>query len=890
MDRKKGATHVSPASATAPARAADAFPLVGLGASAGGLEALEQFLTQVPPDCGMGFVVVQHMDPTHKGLLVELLQRITPMPVVQATDRLKVQPDHVYVIPPNKALSILHGQLHLLEPAAPRGLRLPIDFFFRALAVDWGDLAVGVVLSGMGSDGTLGLRAIREAAGLIFVQAPASAKFDGMPRSAIDAGLADVVAPAEELPARILTSLHREARTSAEWPKKDLGALDKIVILLRAQTGHDFSLYKKPTIHRRIERRMGLHQLGSVLDYVHYLQENPAEVDLLFQELLIGVTQFFRDPLAWDRLRDDVFPALFAANPQGAAFRAWTPGCSTGEEVYSLAMVFREALERLPHTRRYSLSIFGTDLDKNAIDRARRGLYPASVSADLSPSRLARFFSLEERGYRVRKEIREMVIFAPQNIAMDPPFTKLDLLTCRNLLIYLDAELQKKLMPLFHHSLKPGGILFLGSAETIGTATDLFTPMDRKHRLYRRLNRPGRLESLEFPSCFVHRRLEAPVDPARFAKGSPIPPNLEALTGNLLLQRYVPSAVLVGAEGDILFSSGRTGKYLEPAVGAANLNIFAMARPGLDLLLNEAFHRALREQGPVVLRQVKVGTNGGTQFVDVTLEVQREPGLLKDKVMIIFMDVPAPAPGPETGPASATGGTSQGLELHQAREALKLAHAELNTTREDMQISREELNSTNEELQSINEELQSTNEELTTSKEEMQSMNEELQTVNHELQAKVDELSSVNNDLKNLLNSTDIATLFLDDAFAIRRFTTQAAKIIRLLPGDLGRPITDITTLLVYPELAEDARGVLETLVFKERQVIALDQRWFNVRIMPYRTVENRIDGVVITFADVTVAHALEEALRVAAAENERLRHQLNGAQPLAGTEPKSLP
>jgi two-component system CheB/CheR fusion protein len=380
------------------------------------------------------------------------------------------------------------------------------------------------------------------------------------------------------------------------------------------------------------------------------------------------------------------------------------------------------------------------------------------------------------------------------------------------------------------------------------------------------------------------------VDPAHHPKGSPVPPNLEALTGRLLLQRYVPSAVLVGPEGDILFSSGRTGKYLEPAVGAANLNILAMARPGLDILLNEAFHRALREPGPVVVRQAKVGTNGGTQFVDVTLELQREAGPLKGKVMIIFMDVPAPQAAPEPGSAGAGTGASPDEELEHAREALKLAQAELNTTREDMQISREELNSTNEELQSINEELQSTNEELTTSKEEMQSMNEELQTVNHELQAKVDELSTVNNDLKNLLNSTDIATLFLDEAFCIRRFTTQAAKIIRLLPGDLGRPITDITTLLVYPELAEDARGVLETLIFKERQVIALDQRWFNVRIMPYRTVENRIDGVVITFADVTVAHALEEALRVAAAENDRLRQQQNGSLPSVGAEPQSLP
>ena len=848
---------------TDPAWPMQAFPVVGLGASAGGLEALEQFLAHVQPGGGMAYVVVQHLDPTHQDMLVELLQRITPMPVLQIVDRMEIRPDHVYVIPRNRDLSMLHGHLHLLEPAEPRGLRLPIDAFFRSLALDRGDLAIGVILSGMGSDGTLGMRSIKDAAGLAFAQTPATAKFDGMPRSVIEAGLVDVVAAAEDLPARITTALgHPVALAGEDWADRDVGTLEKVLLLLRTHTGHDFSHYKKPTVHRRIERRMGLHQITRLVDYVHFLRTNPGEVDLLFYELLIGVTQFFRDPEAWSALADEVLPALFASHPQGAAFRAWTPGCSTGEEAYTLAMAFREATDRLSAPGRFSLQIFATDLDKNAIDRARQGLYPAAVSADLTRERLSRFFVAEERGYRVNKEIREMVIFAPQNLVMDPPFTKLDLLTCRNLLIYLDTDLQKKLLPLFHYSLNPGGYLFLGSAETAGSATDLFAPMDRKYRLYRRLQRAGSVDMLDFSPRFLKHAPELPLDRTAQNKGPSVPPNLQSLTGHFLLQRYVPSAVLVGPEGDILYTSGRTGKYLEPAVGAASMNIFAMARQGLGVPLGEAFHRAQRDRTIVTLKSVQVGTNGGTQHVDVTVEPLREPEALEGKVMIIFTDAPALAEAPAV-PVK-RGGRRKPVddELASARNALQAAHVEIFSTREEMQTSQEELKSTNEELQSINEELQSTNEELTTSKEEMQSMNEELQTVNHELQAKVDELSMVNDDLKNLLNASDIATLFLDETLRIRRFTTQAATLIRLLPGDVGRPITDITTLLDYPELTDDALRVLDTLASRERRVATQDHRWFNVRIMPYRTHENRIDGVVITFADVTPSHTLELLLK----------------------------
>ena len=836
------------------------FPIVGIGASAGGLEALELFLKHVPDGSGMAFVIVQHLDPTHKGILVELLQRTTRMPVAQVRDRQKVAPDRVYVIPPNKDLSILHGVLHLLEPAAPRGLRLPIDFFFRSLADDCEARSIGVILSGMGSDGTLGLRAIKEKAGVVFVQAPASAKFDGMPRSAVDAGLADVVAPAEQLPGRIIEYLKHAPLIAPSDPAREnkaQSALEKVFILLRTQTGHDFSPYKKSTIYRRVERRMGLHQIDTIATYVRFLRENPQEIELLSKELLIGVTSFFRDPPAWEQLKEKVIPALLAAHPKGGALRAWTPGCSTGEEAYSLAMVFKEALERVKPAGRFSLQVFATDLDRDAIDRARAGVYPANIAADISSERLRRFFAQDEHGYRVGKEIRETMVFAPQNVIMDPPFTKLDLLICRNLLIYLDQGMQKKLIPLFHYSLNPGGVLFLGSAETIGAFTHLFAPLAKKARLYRRLDAALGTEPVEFPSSFVPYRSDAVGDQPQARMPGP---NLQALADQLLLQRFAPAAVLTNDKGDILYISGRTGKYLEPAAGKANWNIFAMAREGLRYELSNGFQKALRQKASVSLKGVKVGTNGGVQAMDITIHPIDEPPSLRGMVMIVFTEVTILS---ETQAAGKPPRPSTRMDRLAALEReLQQAREEIQTTREEMQTSQEELKSTNEELQSTNEELQSTNEELTTSKEEMQSLNEELQTVNHELQAKVDELSQANSDMKNLLNSTDIATLFLDEQLAVRRFTTQTTSIIKLIAGDTGRPITDITTDLDYPQMAADAREVLRTLVFIEKQIATRDGRWFLVRIMPYRTLENRIDGVVITFSNITAAKRLEAQLR----------------------------
>ena len=831
--------------ATSAPKARGVFPIVGIGASAGGLEALEQFLGRVPADSGMAFVIVQHLDPTHKGVMPELLQRATGMKVIQVKDRTPVRPNTVYVIPPNKDMSILHGVLHLLEPAAPRGLRLPIDFFLRSLAHDRQEHSIGVILSGMGSDGTLGLRAIKEKAGVALVQEPATAKFDGMPRSAIEAGLADIVAPVDELPGKIIAYLHSTpliVKTEEIADDKAQGTLAKVVILLRAHTGHDFSLYKKNTLYRRIEGRMGIHQITKMATYVRYLQENSQELDLLFKELLIGVTNFFRDPATWEQLREQALPSFLASRSPGQALRAWVPGCSTGEEAYSLAIVLKEASEAIPSKERFTIQIFATDLDRDAIDKARQGLYPESIAADVTPERLSRFFTKEERGYRVRKEIREMVIFAPQNLIMDPPFTKLDLLSCRNLLIYLTAEVQKKLIPLFHYSLKPGGLLFLGSAETVGDATSLFAPLSAKSRLFRRTGSELRTEPVAFPPSFS-------AGPLLSAETRPSPKpsaSLQCLADQLILQRYAPPAVLANDKGDILYISGRTGKYLEPAAGKANWNVFAMVRDELRYEVPGAFQKALRQKESVTLHGRKVGTNGGTQYVDVVIQRLVEPGPLQGLVMIVFADVAAPVATRAAGPAS---------EPHAGRTRLTELEKEL------LQV-RGEARATHEEMQTSQEELRSTNEELTTSKEEMQSLNEELQTLNAELQAKVDELSRTSNDMKNLLDSTDIATLFLDKDLNVRRFTPQATKIIKLIPGDVGRPITDLTSELRYPELADDARTVLQTLASAEKPISARGSRWFTVRIMPYRTLDDRIDGVVLTFADITTAKTLEAKLR----------------------------
>ena len=839
-------------------QAADVFPVIGIGASAGGFEALEQFMARLPAECGMAVVIVQHLDPTRKGLMPELLQRATAMKVMQVRDRTRVRPNSVYVIPPNKDMSILRGVLHLSEPAEKRGQRLPIDFFLHTLAQDRGQGAIGVILSGMGSDGSVGMQSIREHGGLAVAQEPGSAKFDSMPRSVIDAGLADIVAAAGDLPDCIIAHLGGEPRPQESVAKatpNPRGSLDKILVQMRTRTGHDFAHYKKNTLYRRVERRMGIHQIDKIAAYVRFLEENPEELDLLFKELLIGVTGFFRDPQVWKWLREKSLPKLLADHPT-RQLRAWVAGCSTGEEAYTLAILFREMVEKLEPGMTPKLQIFATDLDRDAIDKARRGMFPQQAAGDLTSEQLCRYFSKEGGGYRVRAEIREMVIFSPHSLIMDPPFTKLDILTCRNLLIYLDPEMQKKLFPLFHYSLNSGGVLVLGNAETTGQFTGLFSTVCAKSRIYQRIDTAVRADPVEFPSSFAPG-LSAASDSLEARRPRA---NLQTQAEQLLLQRFAPPSVLVNETGNIIHITGKTGKYLEPAAGKANLNIFAMARQGLDHELSSGFHKALRQAGPVTLRGLRIGTNGGTQHADVIIERLEGSEPLAGLVLIAFCDRAAPV---EAEPVPATGSPAPHhtrikdleLELRRNREALR-------DTREEMQNSQEELRSTNEELQSANEEMQSTNEELTTSKEEMQSLNEELQTVNAELQGRLDELSLANNDMKNLLNSTEVATLFLDKKLNIRRYTSEATKIIKLIPCDVGRSITDLASELIYPELCDDVREVLRKPRSVEKPVRTRDARWFSVRIMPYRTLSDHVDGVVITFWNITESKTLETRLQ----------------------------
>jgi two-component system, chemotaxis family, CheB/CheR fusion protein len=832
------------------------FPVIAIGASAGGLEALEEFFKNMPADCGMAFVIIQHLDPTQKGMLPELLQRTTKMTVYTVKDRMRVKPDCLYVIPPNKTMSILNGLLHLFTPVESRGLRLPIDFFFRSLADDRLEKSIAVVLSGMGSDGSMGLRDIKEKGGLVLVQSPETARFDSMPRSAIEAVTADVVAPMNELPLKLIELAGQTSRPPAgKALERNTSVLEKIIILLRSQTGNDFSQYKKNTLYRRIERRMNIHKIESIATYLRYLQENPAETGILFKELLIGVTSFFRDVALWEQIKKKVIPQILAKASPGQIVRIWVPGCSTGEEAYSMAMVFREALENEKPKKDIVIQIFATDIDSNAIDKARKGIYPANISSEVSADRLKRYFTEYEDYFRIRTEIREMVVFAPQNVIKDPPFTRLDILCCRNLLIYLDANIQKKLLMLFYYSLNPNGFLILGSAETNGAQGELFSSVDSRLRIYRRSNGIKKPELSEMPGNISH------VSPALNEKlsGKKIPDNIQTLTEQLLLQQYSPASILVTDKGDILYITGSTGKYLEPSAGKANMNLFSMAREGLRNKLPELFRSALQTTEKVILHKIKIDSDGVFNYADVTIQKIERPTALKGKILVIF------------NPLSNTEESARGLKKVKLTAPLKRSdseleikrlHEELNNLREEMQTSQEEISSANEELQSTNEELQSANEELTTSKEEMQSMNEELNTVNVELQNRIDDFSRVNNDMNNLLNSIEIATLFLDKELKIRQYTFPATKIFKLIPSDVGRLFTDQVTDLNYPDMISDARLVLRTLHFVEKEINTNDGRWYTVRIMPYRTFDDRIDGLVITFIDITNSKNLENALR----------------------------
>jgi two-component system CheB/CheR fusion protein len=830
------------------------FPIIAIGASAGGLEALGQFFKNMPAVNGMGFVVIQHLDPDHVGMMPELLQRNTSMKVTQVRDGLNIIPNNIYIIPPNKTMSILNGVLHLFDPVESRGLRLPIDFFFRSLANDKGERSIGIILSGMGSDGSLGIKAIKERNGIVLVQDPTSAKFDGMPRSAIHAVVPDIIASAVELPIKLidLLNFYQTNKAKEKVKKESKSSIDKIIILIRDQTGHDFSLYKKNTIFRRIERRKGIHQIENIKTYVRFLQENPKEIDILFKELLIGVTNFFRDTSVWEILKEKVIPSLINELPNHYIVRAWVVGCSTGEEAYSLAITFNEVIEKLANKKKISLQIFATDLDTDAIDRARKGYFSKNILNDVSLGRIKRYFKPIDDGFIIKTFIREMIVFAPQNVIKDPPFTKLDIITCRNLLIYMESELQKKIVGLFSYSLKPKGILVLGTSESLGSNNEAFNEIDAKNKIFERSENNTLSNLIDFPSSFY--RTTTMTSEKKTTKK--VIENIQALTDQILIQRFTPASVLINENGDILYITGHTGDFLEPAAGKANWNIYAMAREGLRNELHSAIHKVSQNFDPIVINNVKIEKNGEPKFVDVTFQCLESPEQIKGTIVIVFSDLKDIKQQESTNlksKKSSSSGREKELELELQRR-----NDDIQSVREQMQTSQEELKSTNEELQSTNEELQSTNEELTTSKEEMQSLNEELQTVNLELQSKVNDYERINADMKNLLNSTEIATLFLDKELNIRRYTDAVTKIIKLRTVDLGRPLTDIATYLQYPEFEEHSKLVLKTLNTSENTIATNDKKWFSVRIMPYRTLDDRIDGLVITFTDITASKLLE--------------------------------
>jgi two-component system CheB/CheR fusion protein len=761
-----------------------------------------------------------------------------------------VKANCAYVIPPNRDMAILHGSLQLMAPTAPRGLRLPIDYFFRALAQDQEERAICIILSGTGTDGTLGLKAVKERGGMVMVQQPETAKYDGMPRSAIATGMADYVLAPGEMAAQLKTFVEyafnpgvKPRPTPVPQKAEDL---KKVFVLLRGQTGHDFSYYKPSTIQRRIERRMNLNQIGLLRDYVQYLDTNPLEIETLFKELLIGVSSFFRDPEAFAALKEKVIPALFKDKRQDEAVRVWVSGCATGEEAYSLAMLLREHLDTLGQERK--LQVFATDIDSNAIEKARSGTYPDSIAVDVPPAYLNRYFSKQDNTFQVTKVVRDILVFSEQNVIKDPPFSRLDLISCRNLLIYMEGELQKRLFPLFYYALREGGYLFLGNSESIGDATDLFGVLDRKWKIFRRKGgvlSPAVQETLArvpFPLKLGDRDND---------KATKLTPALSPreLTERLLLEDYAPACVLVNENGEGRYFYGATGKYLQPPEGEASWNILGMAREGLQLDLSTAMRKVIAHKKSVCFEKLSVKTNGGNQLINLTVKpIAEQSGGQGAALLVIFEDIaPAAVESREIAELSSTADH----RIADLERELRSTREHLQTTIEELETSNEELKSTNEELQSANEELQSTNEELETSKEELQSVNEELVTVNAEHEVKLEELSKTNNDMINLLASTDVGTVFLDDKLCIQRFTPAVTRVIKLIGTDIGRPLSDIATNLKDCVLVGNAQQVLRTLEPHEQKVETQDGYWYSVRIRPYRTTENVIEGVVLTFIDV---------------------------------------
>jgi len=861
----------SEASATSPADAASAEfkpgapgpPVVGIGASAGGLDAFKKFFAAMPADSGIGFVLIPHLDPKHGSMMVELLARYTKMPVIEAADGMAVEANRVYILPPNKYITISGGILHLTGPVERDGPQTSIDLFLRSLAEDKREKAICIILSGTGAHGSLGLKAVKASDGMAMVQDPNTAEYPRMPQSAIATGLADYVLPVEQMPEALIKYIKHYYVNGADADAKATVVpdyLSQVLALLRSRTKFDFRGYRTRMLARRIERRMSLSHFDRIGDYVVFLREHPDEIKQLFRDLLISVTNFFRDPEAFQALETEVIAPLVRAKEPDAPLRIWSAGCATGEEPYSLGILLLEHLAA--EKRSCKMQIFATDVDDAALNVARQGIYPETIATDVSPERLGRFFiRADDASYQVGKQLREIVIFARQNLITDAPFSKLDLIVCRNLLIYLEPEFQRKVVALLHFSLNEGGFLFLGPSETIGRHVDLFEPVSKKWRIFQRIG-PARLEQVQVP---IAAKVE-PLVPTRRAAPSGAPPrpiSFAELTHRLLLDRFAPVALLINRKYEILYFFGATDRYLAVPAGEPSQDLMAMARDGLRTKLRAAIHKAVRENAPITLGSCQVRRNGDFYPVIVTIHPMQGPEGADGLLLVTFQESDQ-----EPIPARPPVGLPEEPVVRQLENELKATKEDLQSTIEELESSNEELKVSNEEVMSMNEELQSANEELETSKEELQSLNEELSTVNNQLQDKVADLETSNNDMANLLNCTDVAIIFLDNQLRIKRFTPLATRLFNLIATDIDRPITDIARKYIDSTLQQDIGQVLRTLKPQETQVQLQtpDGTSWNRRITPYRTLQNRIEGVVLTFTDVTqIRRTADHAQRLAA-------------------------
>jgi two-component system CheB/CheR fusion protein len=852
-----------PSSARLPSPAPGGITVVGIGASAGGLEACRNLLAALPAGNGMAFILVQHLDPTHESMLATLLASGTPMTVLQAAEGMPVSPDHLYVIPPGAYLGVGDGALRLSEPQARHGARLPFDFLLHALAEEYGTRAVAVILSGTGADGSLGLKSIKEQCGLVIAQDPEEAGFDGMPRSAIMTGGVDLVLPVAEIPAALVQYDRRIASAQAAGGEGkrggSAGSFARILDLVRSKTAFDFRLYKQGTLERRIERRMAMAavEIDNVDWYLDILRRDEDELDRLARELLIHVTSFFRDPMVFDYLAEKIVPDLVRQQPQDQPLRLWVTGCSTGEEAYSLVMLFREAITAAK--RDIKLQVFASDIDPEAVATAREGLYPPTIEAEVSPERLARFFSKEVLGYRVLPELRGAVVFTVQDLLADPPFSRIDLVSCRNLLIYLRPEAQARAVSLFHFALREGGILLLGNSEEVGNADGRFEPVGKPERIYRHIgrSRPGEFGFLMTRGDGARGRVRAGQGPAPSRQAA-----LAELCRRMVMETYAPAAVLINRKHECLHLLGPTERYLRVAPGAPSHDLLAMARQGLRGRIAAAIQQAGERNARVVLDGGRMTRDGRT----VAFSIDVQPVLQDGEPLLLVCFAEAPQPEPAGSAPASPQEVSRVAEIERELEATR---AELHSAIRNLEISIEEQKAVNEEALSVNEEYQSTNEELLTSKEELQSLNEELAALNSQLQETLDRQRLMANDLQNVLYSTDMATLFLDSAFNIRFFTPATRALFNVIPGDIGRPLADLASLGDDGTLLTDARTVLQTLAPQEREIEIGSGAWFLRRILPYRTQDNAVEGVVITFNDITERKQASTALAAAKRQAE---------------------